>query len=320
MDTTCINFNFYKQSGYCFVPIIALSGSFSTFICNLVAYYEWGEHLKIALNTLTPEDIKMDYITLNSKGQISFCPYGRTQEYTESGDWAKAGRNIVKPVKWVNTIFSAVGREPLTTEEVDEFMMAVRGTYAAISHITEVEDVASIYDMPHSNSGSLGSSCMIGKGYLYDDLKNIFGDRLRVAVYTKGDLLCGRALLWAVGDTVYMDRVYAIDDDITAAFFAYASKKGYIRKAFQSAHNTVDWVLPSGEAVCRVVKLGRYLEKPYIKVYIELPYMDTFKFIYLNNDDYVFDNNDNGAYEYKCVKTDGTVYDRDDCAVNLIRL
>jgi len=148
-------------------------------------------------------------------------------------------------------------------------------------------DVERIYNMPVFPSGSIGNSCMNGDGEYYEVLKELFGDRLKIAYVERNGHLLGRALVWenvwvdAVQEYgTYVDRAYGANRYVEFAFHEFAKKNGYYKKYHDCYEQggEVTILQPNGETVLSNVWTN-YKNDDIIFSSYNFPYLDTFKVV-----------------------------------------
>lgn len=100
--------------------------------------------------------------------------------------------------------------------------------------IKESENLSEIYDLPHCNSNTIGSSCMRGKGEFYDNLEQNAPVKVLYTVNENYELT-SRALLWETNLGKYVDRVYAMSNVLIDAYTRYAKENGYLIRSNHSA-------------------------------------------------------------------------------------
>ncbi len=195
-------------------------------------------------------------------------------------------------------LFSALF--PRRTDAEIERLVSLWNSYYKVdtTFLKIKEDVPAVYNMPHACKGSIGNSCMRGHGEYYEELKNAFGDKLKVLTYEVGGELLGRALLWEEVEfknyktQKFMDRIYSTTPAIENLFKKWAKENGYIIKAHQSYDCPYEFIDTDGNYF---EDKAQVLPKEDINFrnFFNFPYLDTFKWVcedYLLNwepDDYI---------------------------------
>lgn len=266
-----------------------------------------------------------NYYTLNKEGLVSFCPDGKKQEFNEDGTWKKTNRNTIKPVKWLARLLKTAGSVALTTRESD-LWASVCSAVGGDSTIKESEVLADIYNMTHSDRNTIGDSCMRGDGHLYQSIQHIVSPvKLRIAYRTDPEhskRLVGRALLWEIDGDTYMDRIYS-DSNTTEAYFKnYAQERGFFYREKQSNSYVSSWISPTGAKVEKILDI--VINPECFGDEVDVPYMDTFRWIYQDGDELILTNDEGNSKErdfrYTLSNTEGCLYDTDDGCVNTINL
>lgn len=267
---------------------------------------EWAKCLLDAC-TKFPMAFSGNYYSINKDGNITFCPDGRKQKFTENGRWALEGRNEVKPVKWANRVLQASGHAPLKTKQSDYFTAMCRSLNSINIQISD--NLETVYNTWHSESGNLGQSCMKGDGEYYRFMRDVFdGYNVRVAYYIEHDLLCGRALLWDIDGTTYMDRIYSTSLKIERQFKNFAASEGWWCRHVQSNNHGKTWVSPDGKVEERSLILD--VSSDMIGEEIRMPYLDTFRFFSFNAEKKTYEASNDELYGTPVLRahnTDGTL-------------
>jgi hypothetical protein len=252
---------------------------------------------------------------------FSYLPKGKPHVVSDSGRWAREGRQEMKPGKIARKILHEVDevrdtlfrRVELTDKDFEQFGNMVR-SYIGINgdedgegrtltiEVLSGEDIRRGY---HENNYSeladrgsnLWGSCMrYGSCQDYFDIYVENNIKMLVAKDTFGKIV-GRALLWECENgRKAMDTIYS-PDRVRQVFIKWAIDNDYYYKSQQSCHHH-EFDMYAG-ARCgdwtAVVKLSD-------ADYSEYPYMDTF--MYLNLDrKYLSNRDDNYTHTLRC--TDG---------------
>ena len=146
---------------------------------------------------------------------------------------AKKGRQDIKIGKAIKKL-----RPELSAHRVEEYVVLYRTAFKVLVQgqgkeleIVTGEDIRYWYSSDHyakvSYGGELYQSCMADPSH--GKSMNLWcenPDKIALCIYTDQDVgLLARALLWKLDDgRVYMDRVYAVSDEIKQIVLAYAKK------------------------------------------------------------------------------------------------
>lgn len=225
-------------------------------------------------------------------------------EYFGDRLWGTDSKGMRKEIK-INKVLSALGYDSLEIENVVN-LIKMRKENPVEAMIQVTRNIHYVYDMPHKSSGTIGSSCMLGKGNNYDALVyNTYDNQLQIAYYKIGETLYGRALLWETDcGTKIMDRIYFDCDETLKGFQKWGLANGYlIREDYYMFH--------SG-------KMGHTCYCDDYKISLKgslhdkrIPYMDTFKG-YSEYNGYSLVNNT--ATDYELTRTNPyEVWDRCSC-------
>lgn len=226
------------------------------------------------------------------EGTISYLPKGR--EIQES--FQTAGRQAGKPAKVIRKLFTAKALKLFKDSDFDLFNNLYKSHFSVLKfELLDNSKIKGIYDGDRKRGGSsLNNSCMNGDGKFLDMYESC--DQLQVLVLKNDEgLLCGRALVWSIKEGIYLDRIYVSDAWMYEAFYGYAAKLGWNRKAEQSYSNKTNWINPDGQ---------RFQEEIKIKLdtdFDQYPYLDTFSF---GGDGFISNYDADGFYDY--TNTDGT--------------
>lgn len=234
-----------------------------------------------------------NFITFREKENlISFCPFGKVQERTDSGDWKKEGRQSAKPGKVVRMIL----KQEFTDAEIEKFVNCFKAYECRTKVFFKTVNPAEAYDS--DNYAIVIDSCMKNKGFT-----DFYPNSVQSLVAYNADGFIGRALLWnevkgLSHDIKVMDRIYGKDDTIQM-FKDWARENGYYRKEHQNYSSKQCFVDPEGMNVSLRLTVNHPTQSEYED---EFPYMDTFTYgngNELNN--FGFDESE--QYTYNC--TDG---------------
>jgi hypothetical protein len=160
-----------------------------------------------------------------------------------------------------------------------------------------VETPSQYYASSTNFEGNLGRSCMQGRPGVYFEIYD-HEPSIKLLVVLKDNCMVGRALVFINAEnTHFLDRRYAVNDNIEFALEQYGLKHGWYVKANNNMDDVTHWLHKDSSSHNTSVSID--IEKNDYKYY---PYMDTFK--YFTPDNYVIQTCENGA-EYKLVSTSG---------------
>ena len=239
-------------------------------------------------------------------GLISYTPTGREVRYTDSGTWAREGRQEVTPARWARRILSPGALSKLKDEDFSAFALKFRAVESREAYAFEIVEGEEAINRAYAEVENSGS-CMEG------DPVGAFYAAVGASVFLcrRGGKPVGRAIAWPGErveglslDTVpdfFMDRIYG-DAEVTQAMLSHAKAQGWAHKARQSAscHN---WVMPDGSTICGA---SAYISTPGgLTNERYSPYLDTFP----NMDEYGdlwchATEPDEWAREYRCTGGD----------------
>ena len=229
-------------------------------------------------------DNHINYISISNSDptKISYLTQERIDLILSNGEdlWSSQKRYHIKPGSFVSKIFRNI---PI--QEIQNFSILYRNVVSKMNITFDVVSGQSIKNFYHycsysKETGSLGSSCMkydSCQDYLDLYVKNPNLIKLLVALDSNKKLI-GRALLWDDGVNKIMDRIYTVDDDNYQFMIKqWADSNGYWYKKEQRWNNTLYF---ESKGKVDFKELQFKLDKYDFNFY---PYMDTFKFIDLNN-------------------------------------
>jgi hypothetical protein len=224
------------------------------------------------LDTSHTDPTKISYLTTDRIKLIS--------QSTEDDFWTTSRRYKGKPGALLNKIFKDV-----PGKEVEDFATLWKTFAVEKSFRFEVvsgEDIRKYYlqDNHHKEWGTLGNSCMkYERCQKYLDIYVDNGIKMLVMFYKNTDEVLGRALLWEDENrTKVMDRIYTIqDDEYLNHFTNWADQNGYSYKQYQNWYSSLSFI---NKGKPKELKIDIKLEK---FNYEYFPYLDTFKFIDIEN-------------------------------------
>jgi len=230
-----------------------------------------------------------DYIAIRGE-LLTYMPQGREQKFTDSGRWARDGRQEIKPAKLARKIigderiklydlkdsdfeqFSNLLKSYVTSNGCDEqgvktTMKVVNGEF--ITHYYTMD-----LNMDMVSGSPLSGSCMQGKDEEYFEIyeKNPNVCFMAILQDVEGDML-GRALIWKAQDKYLMDRIYTLDKYMDV-FIQFAKDNNIYYKQYQSAGYNYFNML-NGNSVNNFevrIHLNNYSCNYY-------PYVDTMKYL-----------------------------------------
>lgn len=259
-----------------------------------------------------------NYFSFREKaGLISFCPVGRDQIISSDGRWARAGRQEMKPGKWIKAVLSPRLIKKLGGDKAVASFAARFSAYEAgeAFEIREVECFRDIYRPSffgysdrYEVAHGVADSCMWGKdvGQFYKRL-----EAPKPYVIYKNDRPVGRFIFWPEligpdGQKISLaDRIYA-KPSATEAVFRWAEENGHYRKSAQ-AMNCEYVISPTGETLH--LRGFRATVSPIMPRDYFCPYIDTLKYGEYDDDGDLVALHatrlGNDVYEFCC--TDGSV-------------
>lgn len=236
-------------------------------------------------------DDRIDFLSISSTDvcKISYLTEDR-KEYilkNEGDVWNSSRRFEIKPGSFVSRLFN-IDNTTFNNKDVENF-----------SNLYKLEVQSNLYEfvlLDHNHikyayneenyendRSSLGSSCM-----KYNSSSKYFGiyehpeNNVNILVLKRKDTgkVCGRALIWNTQEVgMFMDRIYTNNDDKLSTLFkrwAIENKAHYRKKQnWQDSFEIVD--LDNNVKKQRIsIKLDKFNFDLY-------PYLDTFKFLDLDN-------------------------------------
>jgi hypothetical protein len=242
----------------------------------------------------------VDYLSISEadSNKISYLNCDRIGSINENDYWSSGKRYHISPGKIISKLFDKTIINFLTPKDVEIFSNVYRSCQVENKVKFEVvkgDDIKYYYHQRSYNTningdscGSLGGSCM--KHDRCQDYFSIYIDNKEVSLLClldkNNNSLIGRALLWDIEaenlnseKSTYkvMDRIYTTNDDFYASMFKnWAKTNEYYYKQEQNFSNSV-WFEKDGK------KVDLYLSVNLNTNYKYFPYLDTFKFIDVNN-------------------------------------
>ena len=254
-------------------------------------------------------DEPVNFISIAAdKTKLSYLTPERIGAIDPSDYWRSSRRFAGKPGSFVSKIF-----KDIPAREVEKFSNLYRSQTNKPVFTFKVVDGNTIKRFYHVESyaqerGSLGASCMKHDGCqsyfdVYTENKDIV--KMLTMLDTDGNLM-GRALLWDFDGNKIMDRIYTTsDEDLLFHFKKWATENGYFYKSEQNWFNTLCFEqvgTPKKELeLCIKVEGG---------IYRRYPYMDTFKFIDIENG-YLYNYMPKDVEFRTLCSSDGSKYDHD---------
>ncbi len=254
-----------------------------------------------------------DYFTFReSEGMITFCPTGKEQQFTDDGCWKRAGRQGMKPVKWLRSMFNPRLVKRIKDHQLAGFdarfkVVESEGVY----DLDLISDITSAYDTNNWDTSNT-KSCMwdenVGEFYKHYDCKVL------VVRNTDNDKMVGRALVWFDvnvngAKVTFMDRIYSDTPEVVELMKQHAAKNGWWRKLKQSNDSETEVLDEDGTA--RSVDMYVTAEYGDVMRCSFFPYLDTFR--NMDTSDGMLYNYSSSCADAKLDNTDGTLtHDEDD--------
>lgn len=236
-----------------------------------------------AIEELVDSPVNFISISQKDKGKISYLSQDRIDSLDADQYWSSSRRYMAKPGAFVSKIFKDV-----PAKEVEIFSNLLRSQSMKAPFRFDVVKGDFIKDFYYyenydsNERGSLGVSCMKHEHcQKYFDLYTENKENISMLVmFNDNDRLIGRALLWDFSSNKIMDRIYTKnDEELSFHFKQWATQNGYLYKSEQNWYNTLFFEqIGTGKKELKLeIKLPKIRQHFY-------PYMDTFKFIDLEND------------------------------------
>jgi hypothetical protein len=236
-----------------------------------------------AIEELVDSPVNFISISQKDKGKISYLSQDRIDSLDADEYWSSSRRYMAKPGAFVGKIFKNI-----PAKEVEIFSNLLRSQLMKVPFRFDVVKGDFIKDFYYyenydsNERGSLGVSCMKHEHcQKYFDLYTENKENISMLVmFNDNDRLIGRALLWDFSSNKIMDRIYTKnDEELSFHFKQWATQNGYLYKSEQNWYNTLFFEqIGTGKKELKLeIKLPKIRQHFY-------PYMDTFKFIDLEND------------------------------------
>ena len=218
--------------------------------------------------------------------EISFLPKGKDYKMTSNGNWSTENRQSGKPTRLLRKLLVSKEFSELDFELFNNQLRAIVETGNEFSIVTG-EDITEWYheEKYEDLNGTLGNSCM-----RYSDAQDyfeVYEDFAKMLILTRHGKLAGRAILWEIEGKTYMDRVYTNKDHLVDMFIDYAVKHKFYYRETQSLLSTGDvqyWLSPEDN----YSGTKQYeLTIPINKRYSHWPYLDTFRYLYVDDSEIV---------------------------------
>lgn len=228
------------------------------------------------INELITDEARMLSIRNNSFS-ISYLPKGRMPEYSSNGIWSRKNRQEAKPAR----IIQKVLKNHHTCKEFEDFSNRLKTEimFPGEFSLVEGEDIRKYYDAStyFKETGTLGNSCMRYESC--QDFFDVYVDNAKMLIYKDGnDNLYGRAIVWSIDKEIYMDRIYTCFDNLIECFIDYAKDNKWWYCFEQSPiFNGEHRVWTNGE-----INISKNLCIPLKKKYYAMPYMDSFRYYWIN--------------------------------------
>lgn len=303
-----------------FLRSIAYQSSVAEYLLDTRCFTDYGDFLAIR---------KKDNVSM-----ISFCPKGKTQEFTEDGNYKRDGRQEGSPARVAQKL---IGPGVFTNAEYELFSNLFTGKLAndIEFHVGKTaQDFRFAYledNYVPERTGSLWHSCMrYSSCQDYVSLYARLGAQILYA--TINGKVAARAILWTLEDDgLMLDRVYGYNDSIKYSMLQYAKEKlgiSYYKK-YDSYDTPMDFVHVTDEGEEAVTRSFYIYVGSVINYDTYVPYMDTFKYFsdgYLYNDAEELDIDGDSRFEmcytdgkysiqYRCKKCGDWMDEGDVCWV-----
>jgi len=233
--------------------------------------------------------------SITEVGKLSYATQRRIEHYSwdndEASDLSNERRFKAKVGKTLRKIFTEdylkdfyEGFSSNFNEDVEKFVGLLKGesfseeNFSYRSCINDSYHYQETDSMAQNGEGTLGDSCMRHDECVEEGYMNIYDDveiPCSLLVYTDDEgYISGRALIWDIDGSKYMDRIYQSHDGIEDKFKAYARNKGIIYKEYQSYRHKDTWIGINGVHLKRALAF----EVCNFDDYSNFPYIDTFSY------------------------------------------
>lgn len=228
-----------------------------------------------------------------TKGLISFTPYGKTIQLTEDNKWSRVGRQTCKPARFAREFLN-----PRLTKRLNDKHFALFATkFKTFEDVEELIFERSIFPVAYNDDNYTREtgSCMTKKNV--DSFYSKFSCYPLVARRKVDRKLVGRAIIWddvelistkaghseIVSDNVFMDRIYANTVECQEAFLQYANNHGMLHRSANrgdefrlgdTRYSINDFFLKTKPR--KGIKLDDISEYPYIDTFRYGDYEDKF--------------------------------------------
>lgn len=214
--------------------------------------------------------------------EISYLPKDKEPVYSDETHWSRENRVCAKPARIIQKLmvhkYSCKDYENFSNWFKSEVIES--GDFV----IVEGEDIPRYYleDNYYKDSGTLGNSCMrYRKCQKYFD---VYKDHAKMLVCLKDGLVLGRAIVWEINGNTYMDRIYTCMDYLEHQFITYAEAHNWryrINNDLLCDEEEQHWLVPDdGYKTSHFFDLEIDLDKDYDY----MPYLDSFRYLYLHKD------------------------------------
>jgi hypothetical protein len=242
-----------------------------------------------------------------------------TSKYYIKGGYIKGDREILEfdtdSIKFKKSEIIITNNINITDQDIEQFTNELLSLVKMNNNSFPIEEVKGeeirkwySSDNYKMDIGKLGNSCMSNPkcGRFFDIYVKNPEQVSMLILKSSDDKLLGRALLWKLHpqskctQTIFMDRVYTINDSDENIFVNYAIENGYLYRS-----TNINNFLFSGEET-KEYDLIVYLEYIDFEFY---PFLDTL--YYLNQEDKSLSNKSSN-YDVELQDTDGSYLGRDE--------
>ena len=242
---------------------------------------EVAKHLlyrRLSKDILQENHINYIGVSVNDPTKISYLPVDRIEKIEQSNEddfWTTSKRIACKPGTFIGKLFNNI-----SAKEVENFSTLYK-TFSAKKDlefkVVSGEDIRKYYNYEtyFNQRGTLGSSCM--KSDICQPYFDIYTENSNISMlvlFSREDLVLGRALLWTNGEDKIMDRIYTIsDEEYLNHMTKWAIDNGYSHRLYQNWANSVEFTDGKVEFEKQIdIQLEKWTFKRY-------PYLDTFKWL-----------------------------------------